>query len=138
MTTPDASQLSDTIQQVGLGVLGLLLLAFVAFRVSRPIVHRVLIGVLQRRGPRNGDGGSTADEELTADEIAKRVTTLEDLFSTALRFLVILTTILILLTWLNLLPVIAGLGVLLAALTLAGQVREAAAAISVRLGGAAA
>lgn len=115
MSTPDPGQISDVIQRNGLGVLGLLVVAFIVFRATRPIVHRILVGFLRRRGPQ------TDDPELTAAEVAKRVTTLEDLFSTALRFLVIVTTILILLTWLDLLPVIAGLGVLLAALTLAGQ-----------------
>ncbi len=115
MTTPDLSQLTDAIQHNGLSVLVLLVLAFIVFRITRPIVHRALVGFLQRRGPQ------TDEADLTADEVAKRVTTLEDLFSTALRFTVILVTILILLTWLDLIPVIAGLGVLLAALTLAGQ-----------------
>ena len=115
MTPPDLSQLSDAVQRDGLSVLVLLILAFIVFRVTRPIVHRALVGFLKRRGP------ETDDAELTAEEIAKRVTTLEDLFSTALRFTVILVTILILLTWFGLFPVIAGLGVLLAALTLAGQ-----------------
>ena len=115
MSAPDPAQISDAIQRHGLGVLGLLVLAFIVFRITRPIVHRFLVGFLKRRGPQ------TDDAELSATEIAKRVTTLEDLFSTALRFTVILTTILILLTWFDLLPVIAGLGVLLAALTLAGQ-----------------
>jgi small-conductance mechanosensitive channel len=115
MTTPDLSAITDTVQKHGLGVLGLLILAFIVFRITRPIVHRTLVRFLQRRGPRTGDA------ELSAEEVAKRVTTLEDLFSTALRFTVILTTILVLLTWFDLIPVIAGLGVLLAALTLAGQ-----------------
>ena len=115
MTTPDLSQLTDAVQRDGLSVLILLILAFIVFRVTRPIVHRALVGFLRRRG------SQTDDAELPAEEVAKRVTTLEDLFSTALRFTVILVTILILLTWFDLLPVIAGLGVLLAALTLAGQ-----------------
>ena len=55
------------------------------------------------------------------DEAAKRAATLEDLVSTMLRLTVILVTVLVLLTWFNLLPVIAGLGVLAAAITLAGQ-----------------
>jgi small conductance mechanosensitive channel len=115
MTTPDLGQLTATVQRSGLSVLVLLVLALIVFRISRPVVHRTLIRFLQRRGPQ------VDDAELTADEVAKRVTTLEDLFSTALRLAVILITILILLTWFDLLPVIAGLGVLLAALTLAGQ-----------------
>jgi small-conductance mechanosensitive channel len=115
MTTPDLSAITDTVQKHGLGVLGLLILAFIVFRITRPIVHRTLVRFLQRRGPQTGDA------EPSAEEVAKRVTTLEDLFSTALRFTVILTTILVLLTWFDLIPVIAGLGVLLAALTLAGQ-----------------
>ena len=41
--------------------------------------------------------------------------------ASALRFAVIVATLLVLLTWFDLLPVIAGFGVILAALTLAGQ-----------------
>lgn len=115
MTTPELDELTGFLQQHGIGVLVLLILAFVSFRLVRPVVHRVLVRILERRA------ATGADAELDAAEAAKRAATLEDLISTMLRLTVILVTLLVLLTWFNLLPVIAGLGVLLAAITLAGQ-----------------
>ena len=115
MTTPELDELTGFLQQHGIGVVVLLILAFVSFRLVRPVVHRVLVRILERRA------ATGADAELDAAEAAKRAATLEDLISTMLRLTVILVTLLVLLTWFNLLPVIAGLGVLLAAITLAGQ-----------------
>ena len=115
MTQPDLSGLTDYLQDHGIGVVVLLILAFIAFRAVRPIVHRVLTRLLGAKG---------TDMELadiSAAEADKRAATLEDLLSTVLRFTIILVTILVILTWLNLLPVIAGLGVIIAAITLAGQ-----------------
>jgi len=89
--------------------------ALVVFGLVRPLVHRVLLRVLRHRAP------ATDVPDLAAEEIAKQAATIEDLVSTALRFTVVLVTSLVLLTWFELLPVIAGLGVMLAALTLAGQ-----------------
>jgi len=112
VTTPDLTELTGFFQQHGIGVLVLLILAFVSFRLVRPVVHRVLVRILERQA------ATGADAELDAAEAAKRAATLEDLISTMLRLTVILVTLLVLLTWFNLLPVI---GVLLAAITLAGQ-----------------
>jgi small-conductance mechanosensitive channel len=115
MTVPDANQLGDFFQRHGLASLLLVLVALVVFGAVRPLVHRVLLRVLHHRAP------PTDAPDLAAEEIAKQAATIEDLVSTALRFTVVLVTSLVLLTWFELLPVIAGLGVLLAALTLAGQ-----------------
>jgi moderate conductance mechanosensitive channel len=115
VTTPDTGQIGDFLQRHGIAVLVLLVGAVVVFRAIRPIVHRVLVRVRHTRGPAAPEG------DLSADEVAKRVATIEDLVSTVLRFTVILVSVLVLLTWFELLPVIAGLGVLAAALTLAGQ-----------------
>ena len=115
MTTPDFSQLTGFLQAHGIATVLLLIVAFIAFRVVRPIVHRILVRALR---PRVSDG---VDADMTAEEAAKRAATIEDLVSTVLRFTIILVTLLVLLTWFDLLPVIAGLGVILAALTLAGQ-----------------
>jgi small-conductance mechanosensitive channel len=115
VTAPDLTALTGFFQDHGLGVLALLVIAFIAFRLVRPIVHRALLGILERRA------ASGADPNLDVTEAEKRAATLEDLISTLLRLTVILVTALVLLTWFNLLPVIAGLGVLAAAITLAGQ-----------------
>ncbi len=115
MTPPDITELSGYLQQHGIATVVLLIVATVVFRLSRPLVHRAIVGLLRRRSP------ETVEAELTVEESAKQADTIEDLVSTVLRATVILVTILVLLTWFDLLPVIAGLGVILAALTLAGQ-----------------
>jgi moderate conductance mechanosensitive channel len=103
------------LERHGIATLVLLVVAVLVLRSARPLVRRGLLGVLRRRRP------GTAEAEPTVDEIAKRVATIEDLVASALRFAVIVATLLVLLTWFDLLPVIAGFGVILAALTLAGQ-----------------
>jgi moderate conductance mechanosensitive channel len=115
MTAPDSGQIADWLQRHGIPTLVLLVAAVIVLRAARPMVHRALLGVLHRRRP------TTAETEPTADELAKRVATIEDLVASALRFAVIVATLLVLLTWVDLLPVVAGFGVILAALTLAGQ-----------------
>ncbi|MGZ8501452.1 MAG: mechanosensitive ion channel family protein [Candidatus Limnocylindrales bacterium] len=115
MTAPDSGQIAEWLQRHGIPTLILLVAAVVVLRAARPLVHRALLGVLRRRRP------ATTEAEPSADEVAKRIATIEDLVASALRFAVIVATVLVLLTWLDLLPVIAGFGVMLAALTLAGQ-----------------
>ena len=110
-----ATQIADWLQRHGIPTLVLLVVAVIVLRAARPMVHRALLGVLRRRRP------TARETEPTADELAKRVATIEDLVASALRFAVIVATLLVLLTWIDLLPVIAGFGVILAALTLAGQ-----------------
>jgi moderate conductance mechanosensitive channel len=115
MTAPDSGQIADWLQRHGIPTLVLLVVAVIVLRAARPMVHRALLGMLRRRRP------TTRETEPTADELAKRVATIEDLVASALRFAVIVATLLVLLTWVDLLPVIAGFGVILAAMTLAGQ-----------------
>lgn len=115
MTAPDSGQIAAWLQRHGIPTLVLLIVAVLVLRAARPLVHRALLGVLRRRG------AATTEAEPSADEVAKRVATIEDLVASVLRFAVIVATLLVLLTWFELLPVIAGFGVILAALTLAGQ-----------------
>jgi small-conductance mechanosensitive channel len=115
MTAPDSGQIAAWLQRHGIPTLVLLVVAVVVLRAARPLVHRALLGALRRRRL------ATDEAEPTADEVAKRIATIEDLVASALRFAVIVATVLVLLTWVDLLPVIAGFGVMLAALTLAGQ-----------------
>jgi len=84
------------------------------FRFARPLVRRITRRLLL--GPVSGQDG-----DLHAAETLKRVATIEELFVKAVRFVVVLTLVLLGLTVLDLLPVIAGLSVLVAAITLAGQ-----------------
>jgi small-conductance mechanosensitive channel len=112
MTGPEVAA---WLERHGIPTLALLVVAVVVLRSTRPLVQRGLLRLLRRRRPNQGE------VEPTADEIAKRVATIEDLAASTLRFAVIVATLLVLLTWFDLLPVIAGFGVILAALTLAGQ-----------------
>jgi small conductance mechanosensitive channel len=115
MSAPDSGQVADWLQRHGIPTLVLLVLAVLLVRAARPMVQRTLLGVLRRRRP------ATPEGEPSEDELAKRVATIEDLVASALRLAVIVATLLVLLTWFDLIPVIAGFGVILAALTLAGQ-----------------
>ncbi len=115
---PDTGQLSAFLQARGFPLLILLVLTLIAFRAVRPLAHRLIIRALERRTPEDTDPEVAA---LAVEESRKRVTTLEDLVATFLKFLVATVAVLVLLTMLDLLPVIAGLGILAAALTLAGQ-----------------
>ena len=85
------------------------------FRYARPVVHRVLLRVVR---PPTIAGDLPIDGSI---EVEKRVATLEDLFAKLIRFGVILAVIVILLSVFDAWSVIAGLGLLAAALTLAGQ-----------------
>lgn len=87
MGAPDVGQISDFLQRHGIAVLLLLVVAVVVYRAIRPIVHRALVRVLRARGP------VAPDSELTGDEVAKRVATIEDLVSTVLGITVILVTV---------------------------------------------
>ena len=115
MTQPDLSGLTNYLQDHGIGVVVLLILA--SSRSGRS--GRSCIGCSPACSASGNRPGASAD--ITVAEADKRAATLEDLLSTVLRFTIILVTILVILTWLDLLPVIAGLGVIIAAITLAGQ-----------------
>jgi small conductance mechanosensitive channel len=89
----------------------------VGYRLARPLVHRVTVRIMRSAAGR-GDDELT---ELRTAEAEKRAATVEDLVSKLLRGSIIVLGFLILLALFDLLPVIAGLGIVLAAITLAGQ-----------------
>jgi small conductance mechanosensitive channel len=103
------------IETYGVALLAASLIAFVAFRAVRPLVHRALVGLLERRVKESEEG------QLGLDEMRKRVETVESLVSKLLRLLVVVLLVLVVMTIFDLLPVIAGLSLVLAALTVAGQ-----------------
>jgi len=116
---PDVSgqtdQLFSFLENSGVQLLIITVVALIAFRLIRPLVHRRVVGLIESR---SGDG---EEGRLTAEESRKRVETVESLISKTLRFAVIVLFILVVMTIFDLLPVIAGLGLVLAALTVAGQ-----------------
>jgi moderate conductance mechanosensitive channel len=91
-------------------VAGLLVLRF-ARRPIRGILRRVFEGQTQP--------GST--NRLTAAEVQKRVDTVETLAMSTIRLIVVVLVVIVVLGVLNLGPVIAGLGIVLAAVAFAGQ-----------------
>jgi small conductance mechanosensitive channel len=122
-TTPDMSGLTVFLQERGLPLLIILIVTLVAFRAMRPLAHRLITRLLQDRAARQATAADADPEvaRLMAAESLKRVTTLEDLVATILKVTVLAVATLVLLTILDLLPVIAGLGLVLVAITLAGQ-----------------
>ncbi len=87
---------------------------FVVWRFVRPFVHRGVVGLLEAQERAMPTGSP-------ADEIAKRAATLEDLVNRLIRFALVLAVVFVVFGVFDLWPAIAGLGIVLAALTLAGQ-----------------
>ena len=90
---------------------GLLLL----YRWARPTIHRVLTQLVATQAK------TLADNPVAASDTAKRVATIEDLLVKALKAGVILALVVLVLGIFDLWSVLAGVGLVLAALTLAGQ-----------------
>ncbi len=103
------------LSQHWLGLLVGTIAAFAAFRLARPLVHRLVLRVMR---PPTTDG---VDPEIIAAETAKRAATIEALLSQTIRFGVILAVVFAILTVLGLLPVLAALGLVLAGIAFAGQ-----------------
>ena len=120
---PDLTGLSAFLEERGLPMLIVLVLTLIAFRAIRPLAHRFITRTLERRAARQSEDTDVDPEvaALMAEESVKRVTTLEDLVATILKVLVVTVASLVLLTVFDLLPVIAGLGLVAFAITLAGQ-----------------
>ena len=120
---PDLTGLTAFLQERGLPLLVVLVLTLVAFRAVRPIAHRFISHVLEQRAAKQAEGNDVDPEvaALMAEESVKRVTTIEDLLATILQFTVGIVAFLVVLTIFDLLPVIAGLGLIAFAITLAGQ-----------------
>jgi len=89
----------------------------VAYRLARPLVHRLVVRVTARTAAHVDPELA----ELSKAEAEKRATTIEGLIEKTIRLAVVLVGILVVLTIFDLWPVIAGLGIVAAAITLAGQ-----------------
>lgn len=115
MTDVDISGISSWLEAHWLALIVAAVLAGIVYRFARPLVHRLVVRTIR---PVDAEG---IDPAIAAEEAAKRAATVEDLLAKVLRTLVVVAVILALLTLLGLLPVLAGLVVVVAALTLAGQ-----------------
>jgi len=105
----------EQIQTHGLAIAFWTVVLFVLYRFARPLIHRLLVGLF--RAQETALGG----EDAQRAELEKRVKTLENLLSKALRVGVIAAGILVVFSVFDLWPIVAGLGIAVAALTLAGQ-----------------
>ena len=105
----------EQIQSNGLAIAFWTVVLFLVFRFARPLIHRLLVGLFRAQEVTLGS------EDAQRAELDKRVKTLEDLLSKALRIGVIVAAILVVFSVFDLWPILAGLGIVAAALTLAGQ-----------------
>ena len=95
-------------------ILGVIVLV-IAARVLKPAIHRILVRIFRLQAADQGDDPSAVAEAN------KRVETIEDLIDRALRFFYVVVVILVVFSVFDLWPLLAGLGVIVAAITLAGQ-----------------
>lgn len=116
---PDLTEQTDALigwlstNGVALAIIAIALL--LVYRWARPAIHRVLVNVMHAQAETLGENGARRVE------IDKRVTTLEDLLAKVLRGAVVLALIVVALGVFDLWSVLAGLGLAIAAVTLAGQ-----------------
>ena len=89
--------------------------AFLLWRFARPLAHRALLGLLKAQDHAL-DGESAPEEELL-----KRAATIEQLVTSLVRAGVLLAIVVLIAGALDLWPAIAGLGLVVAAFTVAGQ-----------------
>jgi small conductance mechanosensitive channel len=90
------------------------ILAWVAYRGAQPLIHRFLVRFITTQRAATGETAS----EIETD---RRVATIEDLFNKLLRLGVVMGVFALVLGLFDLWSLLAGLGLVLAALTFAGQ-----------------
>jgi small conductance mechanosensitive channel len=99
----------------GIRLLVAALVLFLVYRFASPAIHRIVVSTLQLQQAALPAGSAPAEE------LSKRAATLEEVIRRLLRAAVVLVMIVIVLDALDLWPLVAGLGVIGAAITLAGQ-----------------
>ena len=87
------------------------------YRLARPLVHRLVVRLTAKTASRVDPELA----ELSRAEVEKRAATIEGLIEKTVRLAVVLVGILVVLTLFDLWPAIAALGIVAAAITLAGQ-----------------
>jgi small conductance mechanosensitive channel len=88
---------------------------FLIYRWARPAIHRLLVRVMRAQATTMGD------DPAVLEDVDKRVTTVEDLLAKVLRASVFLALLVVILGLFDLWPILAGFGLAIAAITLAGQ-----------------
>ena len=115
LPTVDPQGITVWLTENALPLLIAVVVLFLVYRWARPAIHRVLVRVM------HAQQADLADDPALLAETDRRVATLEDLFAKILRFAVVVALIIVVLGVFDLWSVLAGLGLVLAALTLAGQ-----------------
>jgi small conductance mechanosensitive channel len=87
---------------------------FLVWRFAKPLIHRAVFGLLSAQE-------RAFATDVPSDELTKRAITLEELLNKLVRLAVLGTIVLMVFGVLDLWSVVAGLGLFLAALTVAGQ-----------------
>jgi small conductance mechanosensitive channel len=105
----------DWLRAYGLVIAFWVVLLVLLYRFANPLVHRLLVGVMRAQE------AALATDEAPRHEFEKRIKTLEDLLTKALRVGVFVVAVLVAFSVFELWPIVAGLGIVVAALTLAGQ-----------------
>src|SRR5690349_13780140 len=110
--------LNGATQWLSENAVGLLIVAgllLFLYRGLKPFVRRILTRVLKAQESLAGD------DPAHQEEVARRVATIEDLITRLLKSAVTIAIVAVILGVFNLWPALAGLGLVIAALTLAGQ-----------------
>jgi small-conductance mechanosensitive channel len=115
MPPVDTTQITNWLTEHGPGLVIGAVILFVLFRLARPAIHRLVLGMLRAQQSTVPAGSATANE------VAKRAATLEDLLHKLVRALFVVAIGVLILSAFELWPLLAGLGLVAAALTLAGQ-----------------
>jgi small conductance mechanosensitive channel len=112
--SPQTEQLVGWLSGNWVTIVVVALVLFLVWRFARPFIHRGVMGLLnaQERAMPTGS---------PHEELVKRAATLEDLANRLIRLLLVLAVVFLILGLFDLWSMIAGLGLFLAALTLAGQ-----------------
>jgi len=113
--TEQANSAIAWLTEYGILLLVIAVLLFFGYRWARPAIHRVLTRAMAAQAKTLGD------DPVAMADTEKRVTTMEDLLVKILKGSVVITIFVVILGVFNLWSVLAGLGLLLAAITLAGQ-----------------
>src|SRR5262245_14891811 len=114
MPTIDPTSTIEWLTEHAIPLLIAAVVLFLVYRWARPALHRVLVRMM------HASGSSVGDDPALIEETDRRVATLEDLFAKILKFGVGVAAVVVVFGVFNLWPVLAGLGLVLAALTLAG------------------
>ena len=114
-SAPDLGPLLEGIGDAVVPIAIVLVAALLLLRFARPLVRRVLHRILERQMTEG------AERSIAQPEIQKRVDTLESVVVSVIRLSVIGLAALLLLGIFDLGPVIAGLGLVIAAFAFAGQ-----------------